>query len=244
MVIHVVSLEDTLSGIANYYNVSIDKILEYNSLFNQDKLLVGQTLIIPTEGTIYTIKYGDVLWKIAEKYGVSTSDLIKMNKIINPNVLFPGTKLTIPKRSKPIIDVNAYTYNFGDSAVSIVEELGNDLTYLSPFAYLIKEDGGLESIDDGDVIRTAIKENIVPIMTIANFSMKSKGENIAHIVLNSPEITQILLNNIVKTMKEKGYKGLNIDFENVLPDDRDAYAMFLQNTVDRMHEEGFFFLLR
>ena len=32
-------------------------------------------------------------------------------------------------------------------------------------------------------------------------------------------------------MKEKGYMGVNIDFENVLPNDRELYNQFLQRTL-------------
>nr|WP_312578667.1 LysM peptidoglycan-binding domain-containing protein [Sedimentibacter sp.] len=240
MVIYVVNWGDALWEIANYYGSSIDSIVEVNNLQNPDELLVGQSLIIPTGGTVYTVKYGDTLWKIAEKYGVSLQDLIDANNILNPNVLFPGTKLTIPERSKSAIEVNAYTYKLGDEAVPIVEGVSKDLTYLSPFAYLIKEDGSLEGIDDSAAIKTAISEDIIPMMSIANFSVTSKGENLAHVVLNNPQIIDDLLSNIVNIMKEKGYKGLNIDFENVLPVDRDAYTNFLKTTVDRLHKEGFF----
>ena len=41
-------------------------------------------------------------------------------------------------------------------------------------------------------------------------------------------------------MRDKRYEGLNVDFENVLPRDREAYNRFLQLTVDRLHPEGYF----
>jgi spore germination protein len=41
-------------------------------------------------------------------------------------------------------------------------------------------------------------------------------------------------------MKDKGYRGLNIDFESVRPGDRDFYNRFLQRAVDRLHPEGYF----
>ncbi len=240
MVIHVVNWGDILWKIAKYYNTSVDRIVEVNNLQNPDKLLVGQSLIIPTDDTIYTIRYGDVLWEIAKKYGVSVENIMKTNNITNPNFLYPGTKITIPQKEKPIIDVNGYIYILGKDAIPIVEEVGDNLTYLSPFAYLIKEDGGLQGIDDMAAIKTAIEKNVVPMMTITNFSVTSKGENLAHVVLNNPRIIQTLQTNLINIMNEKGYKGLNIDFENVLPADREAYNRFLNSTVDRMHKEGFF----
>jgi len=240
MIIHVVNWGDVLWRIAKYYNSSIDKIIKINGLKNPDKLLVGQSLLIPTEGTVYTIKYGDELWKIADKFGVSTGNLIKTNNIINPNVLYPGSKLTIPQNEKKIIDVNGYLYKLGEKAIPIIEEVADNLTYLSPFAYLIKEDGSLEEIDDVPAIKTSISKNVVPMMAIVNFGLTSKGENLVHEILNNAKTIQVLHANIINLMKDKGYKGLNIDFENVLPVDKDAYTRFLKSTVDKLHEEGFF----
>ncbi len=41
-------------------------------------------------------------------------------------------------------------------------------------------------------------------------------------------------------MRQKGYRGLNVDFENVLPKDRQAYNNFLERAAVRMHTEGYF----
>jgi spore germination protein len=45
---------------------------------------------------------------------------------------------------------------------------------------------------------------------------------------------------IINTMMEKQYTGLNVDFENVLPADRELYNQFMQRAADRMHKEGYF----
>lgn len=239
MVIHVVNRGEMLWQIANYYNSDIGEIIKINGLINPNQLLVGQALIIPSDG-LYTVKYGDTLWKIADKFGVSLQDLMVENKIINTDIIHPGVILIIPGKRKPKIEVNGYTYILGENAGPVVEDVGQYLTYLSPFAYVIQEDGGLRTIDDTDAIKAAYANIVVPMMSITNFSITSKGENLAHVVLNNPQIIQTLQTNIINTMREKGYKGLNVDFENVLPEDREAYNSFLQSTVDRMHKEGFF----
>ena len=240
MIIHVVSKGEVLWQIANYYNSDIREIIEINGLLNPNKLLVGQALIIPSENTLYTVKYGDTLWKIADKFDVSLQDLMDENKIVNTDVIHPGVILIIPSKQKPKIEVNGYTYILGEAAVPVIEEVGKYLTYLSPFAYVIQEDGGLRTLNDTDAIKAAYSNFVVPMMSITNFTITSKGENLAHVVLNNPQIIHTLQTNIINIMKEKGYKGLNIDIENVLPEDREAYNRFLQSTVDRMHQEGFF----
>ena len=114
------------------------------------------------------------------------------------------------------------------------------MTYLSPFAYLIREDGTLQPIKDNEAIQAALEEKVVPMMSITNFTSTAKGENLAHVLLTNPETVDRLLTNIISTMKEKRYEGLNIDFENVLPEDREPYNQFLQKAVDSLHAEGFF----
>lgn len=240
MFIYVVQRGDVLWKIADYYKVDINSIIEANALPDPNKLLVGQSLIIPTEDNIYTVKAGDTAWKIAESYGVTVQDLLWENRILNPDNLYIGQTLIIPEGPKPEIEVNAYTYILGQDAVQIVKEVGDMLTYLAPFAYLIQEDGSLVPIDDEAAIGEAIANGVVPMMSIVNFTVNVAGENVANKVLNNPDVVNTLQNNIINIMKDKGYQGLNIDFEYVLPEDREAYNRFLESTVNRLHNEGFF----
>ena len=177
---------------------------------------------------------------MAQKFGVSLDNLIKINNIENVNLIYPGTVLVIPRKTRPNIDVNGYIYILGQEAVPIIEEAGEHLTYLSPFAYLIRENGTLQAISDVPAIQTAIAKDAIPMMSITNFTSTALGENLASVVLNSTQIIERLLANIITIMKEKGYEGLNVDFENVLPADRESYNRFLQQTVNRLHQEGFF----
>lgn len=286
MLIHVIKSGDTLWQIASFYGVPIANIININQLSNPNELVIGQSLVIPTEDVVHTVqsgeslwsiaqKYettvqaivetnqivnpnyiypglnlylpatryqvqsGDTLWNIAQRYDVTLQSLTKVNNIQNPNILYPGTVLVIP-RKKPVIDVNGYIYTLDDEAVPIVQKYGEYLTYLSPFAYLIQEDGALQPIEDMPAIDTAFSENVIPMMSITNFTVTDRGDNLAHVILENPEIQDQLLTNIINIMKEKGYEGLNIDFENVLPEDRELYNAFLQRAVDRLHMEDFF----
>jgi spore germination protein len=287
MLIHVVEAGDTLWQLANLYRVTVDSIVETNRLENPNRLVIGQSLVIPTQGAVYTVGRGDTLFTISRQFGVTVQDIVDYNQIENPDQITPGTVLyippithmvqpgetlfriaqaygftlpnllkennlsetailqpgdviVIPRTQRPFISVNGYIYFFGEEAVPIIDEVGYLLTYLSPFAYLIREDGSLEPIDDSPAIRAAYAQNAVPMMAITNFTSTSLGENLASQVLNSPQIRGRLIENVLAIMREKGYLGLNVDFENVLPQDREAYNTFLQEAADRMHQEGYF----
>ncbi len=240
MFIHVVQAGESLWQISNTYGVPISEIVKTNGLSNANRLVIGQALVIPSEAVSHTVMPGESLWSIAQRYSVSVADLAAANNISNANLIYPGTVLTIPQKPRPAIDVNGYIYMLGQQAAPIVREVGESLTYLSPFAYLIKEDGSLQAIDDESAIQTARAEGAIPMMAITNFTATAKGENLASVVLNNPQLVEQLLTNVIQIMREKGYRGLNIDFENVLPADRTAYNNFLQRAVDRLHPEGYF----
>jgi len=116
------------------------------------------------------------------------------------------------------------------------------MTYIAPFAYVIQPDGTLVLYmeNDTDAIKAGLAKGALPMMSITNFTSTKAGENIAHDVLSSEENRGKLLENILSMMRTKGYRGLNIDFENVLPADRELYNQFLQHAVDTLHKEGFF----
>jgi spore germination protein len=240
MFIHVVQKGELLWEIADYYKVDINSIVEANALPDPSKLLVGQSLIIPTSDNIYVVKKGDTLWKIAQSYGIPIQDIIRENQLTSQDDLYVSQTLRIPARPRPEIEVNGFTYILGQDAVPVVSELGDLLTYLSPFAYLVQEDGSLVPIADEAAIGEAIAHGIVPMMSIVNFTVNIAGENVANKVLNNPSVVNTLQNNIINVMRDKGYQGLNVDFEYVLPEDREAYNSFLESTVEKLHNEGYF----
>lgn len=238
MQIHVVRPGETLWLIAQRYGVTVNQIVTANQLENPSKLVSGLAIVIPTTTRTHTVQPGQNLSEIARRYGTTVEEIVKANQIQNPNIILSGTRITIPIH-KPVIDVNAYTINTGETGAREIQEVGRDLTYWMPFVYTITEDGGLNSIDDVEMLRSAAAERVVPIIAITNFSATAAGSVLAHKVLASTDIQDVLLTNILKVMKEKGYQGLNIDFENVFPADRELYNQFLQRAVDRLHPEGY-----
>lgn len=193
---------------------------------------------------IYTVEPGEQLIQIAAAFRVSPESIITANGLPNPDNLLTGQSLIIPT-AEPVIQktaasVNGYLYFLGQSGASIVNDAGPYLSILTPFSYVVKENGDLTTIDDDPLIRASYANGVIPMMCIVNFSSTAKGQNIAHAVLNSQTAIQNLISNIIVIMNLKGYRGLNIDFEYVLPEDRERYNEFLQITADRLHQEGFF----
>ncbi|MEH7884158.1 LysM peptidoglycan-binding domain-containing protein [Bacillus sp. JJ1609] len=238
-VYHTVRSGEALWSIAQRYGTTADAIIRANGITNPALIYPGTVLRIPA--IRHTVQSGEALWQIAQRYRVSVQSIIKANQIQNPNALYPGTILVIP-RPKPTIESNAFTYHSDEKAVEYVGEVADLMTYIAPFAYVIQPDGSLVLYmkDDTDAIQTGLAKGALPMMSITNFTATETGHNIAHEVLASEEHRGKLLANILTVMREKGYRGLNIDFENVLPADRELYNSFLQAAVDALHKEGYF----
>lgn len=239
MLIHVVQKGDSLWQLSQRYDVPVNDIVDANGLDIADMLVVGQSIIIPSEAGSHKVLAGESLWEIAQKYGVTLQELADVNQITNPAIIYPGQTIVIPQPSKPTIEVNAYTEKFGPEGVELVNDVGEYLTYLSPFSYRVQSDGSITSLDDSAVINAAYGERAAPMMVITNFENGTFSSDIAHDVLASTAVQDRLIAGILATMTEKGYLALNVDFEYVLPADRELYNAFLQKLVDSLHPQGY-----
>ncbi len=89
---------DTLYGIANKFNVSVDNLKVANNL-TTNNLSVGQMLIIPstTSYLTYSVKPGDSLYSIARTYGTTVSEIESLNNL-STSILSVGQQLLLPNK--------------------------------------------------------------------------------------------------------------------------------------------------
>ncbi|MEP6599356.1 MAG: LysM domain-containing protein [Actinomycetota bacterium] len=98
---HIVEPGDTLSGIADKYQLKLEDLVRWNKIENPDLITVGQKIELsgheeaPGDQT-YIVQSGDTLTAIAEKFDVSTADLGAYNKLENLDVITAGQELIIP----------------------------------------------------------------------------------------------------------------------------------------------------
>jgi len=95
---------DTLSGIAQKFDISVNTIRWSNDINSKDTIKPGETLtILPTSGVIYTVKSGDTLSGIAVKFNADQQDILNANDLDNADSLKIGMKLVIPE-AEPLDD--------------------------------------------------------------------------------------------------------------------------------------------
>jgi LysM repeat protein len=101
IIYHTVASGETVSTIAQEYEISVATILWENDLNAYSVIRPGQKLaILPTSGVSYAISRGDTLASIAQKYSVAAGDIADFNKIADSSVLRAGQKIIIPGGQK------------------------------------------------------------------------------------------------------------------------------------------------
>lgn len=105
-VYHKVRSGESLSVIAQRYQVSVKQLQSWNNLSNPNKLKIGQSLTMfrspapaasaNQSGTIkHTVRRGDSLWSISRHYKVKVNDIMRWNDLRRTAVLQPGQSLKI-----------------------------------------------------------------------------------------------------------------------------------------------------
>ncbi|MBR2038518.1 MAG: LysM peptidoglycan-binding domain-containing protein [Lachnospiraceae bacterium] len=192
---------------------------------------------------IYVVRPGDTVGGIAAYYGIDVSQIIFDNQLVYPYALAVGQALFIrggvrmPDRS---VFVSGYAYPF--ISMWVLEQTLPYLTYLPIFSYGFTSDGQLipSQVDDMPLIVTAKQFGTEPVLVLTPFGTDGQFNNLLiNSVVNNPQYTENLIQNLLFLMDEKGYQGLDIDFEYILANDRDAFTAFVERVSEAMRENGY-----
>ncbi|MFD2639473.1 LysM peptidoglycan-binding domain-containing protein [Piscibacillus salipiscarius] len=234
---YVVQPGDTLWRISQEYGIPLNELSEHNNIANPSVIHVGDMLQMPYR--THSVQSGQTLWMIAQRYGTTVSEIVRINNIDNPSQIYPNQKIRIPVKPLPLTEVNAYITQTEEEGRREVLEVGRHLTYLTPFTYGFSEDGSLTSFNEQAVINAAYDTNTVPLLVLTNYVNDTFDSELASILFNNPNLQDTLINNMLNVMKEKGYQGVNFDFEYVYPEDREGYNNFLRRVVERLRPQGY-----
>lgn len=97
---------DTVSSIADKFQVSEDTIRWQNSLKSKDAIKIGQVLqILPVTGVAHTVKKGDTIYSISKYYDTSAQGIVDFpfNSFVNDETfeLAIGQTVIVPDGVKP-----------------------------------------------------------------------------------------------------------------------------------------------
>ncbi|MBR1931766.1 MAG: LysM peptidoglycan-binding domain-containing protein [Lachnospiraceae bacterium] len=196
---------------------------------------------------IYVVQMGDTVDGIAAAFGVEVERLIDDNQLVYPYALAVGQALLIDTgdltsdgEGMREIAVSGYAYPFISGWV--LERTLPYLTDLLVFSYGFTGDGQLipPLWNDTWMIELAYEYGTRPILVLTPFGPDGRFNNrLINAVVNDDEAQTVLIENLLQVIEEKGYQGVDIDFEYILAEDRDAFTAFVRNVTDTMRANGY-----
>ncbi len=247
MTIYVVKEGDTLTSIAASFSTTEQRIITDNGLTSIDDLVVGEALVILIPNETYTAAEGDTLSSIAQSYNTTVKALLRNNPNLNGNpLIYPGQTVVISyqgeDRQRRGIETNGYAYPF--ISEEVLRRTLPYLTYLTIFTYGFTAEGTLIIPDDTRLIDIARSYDVAPIMLISTLTEDGTFSNELSRALFSDEALQDrLIAAIIDNMKQKGYYGLDVDFEFIYPSDREGYVSFVRKLKSALEENGFILIV-
>ncbi len=193
---------------------------------------------------IYVVQPGDSIDRIAGLYGTTIAELSYANQIPYPYRLAVGQALLIPVGQgdvdRRVVTANGYAYPF--ISPWVLEQTLPYLTNLLVFSYGFTTEGQLipPNVADQWMIEEAQGFAVSSILVLTPLGADGRfNNNLIHEVVTSETAREALISNLLLTVEEKGFGGVDVDFEYILAEDRDLFTSFVAELRQRMNESGY-----
>ena len=228
MDIHIVQPGDTMYRLAQQYGVPMERLIQDNQLPDPSHLVVGQTIVVQYPELTHTIRAGDSLYSIAQMHNTTVAQLLRNNPgLQGRDLVYPGQHIVVKYSSRPRgpLTVNAYAYPY--IGRGLLQATLPYLSQLTPFTYRFDGDD-LIPLQDEVLASAALQSRVAPIFHLSNLDSQDRfSPEQAHELLSDEEDQEELIQEILRTIDRKGYRGVDVDFEFVRGEDAEDYARFL-----------------
>lgn len=238
--IYVVQPGDTLAAIARAQGVSIARLRSDNGLPAGQPLVPGQALVVLRPRETYEVRPGDTLYGIAGAAGLTVNRLLQYNPTLaaHPD-LIPGQLLTLRLEGEPEMTLTVGGYAYPHVVEEVLAGALPFLTDLSVFFYGFQDDGTLVEPPDGGLIARAkaFGAGLMLVLASIDGSETFSSDHVSRFLRDEGAQDKILA-ALLPVMVEKGYRGLDVDFEYIPPEDKEKFLAFLGKARDLLHAHG------
>ena len=227
--LHIVQSGQTLYSIGRQYGLAPGLIARYNGLHEPYRLAVGQCLLILKPGAVYTVRPGDTLYAIARRFGTDVRTLWRNDpNLSGGTTIYPGQTIVLQLESARTRPVQVLGYAYPAVRERVLRGILPYAATLCPFTYGIASDGTLARPNDAALVQLAREygtDAYLHLSTRTEEGMFSAAR--AEAVLESPALSQRLIDETVRQMQRGGYRGVDVDFEFLGAALADAFTGFL-----------------
>ena len=241
MRIHTVARGETVYSVAGEYGTTPERIAADNLLADPGVLAVGQDLVILEPEILHTVSPGETLFSIAARYGTTPLELWRNNPILDGgSALVPGQELNVSFGPRPFGTTDASGYAYPNIARSVLRRTLPYLSYLMVFSWGIRDDGGLIAPRGGEELVPIAREyGTAPVLTLTSLSERGTfSTELVEAVLGDPALSAAVTENLVRTVREGDWGGVDMDFEYIPAYLAEEYAGFVGGVRDALEGEA------
>lgn len=110
------------------------------------------------------------------------------------------------------------------ASVQSLEKNYSKISLVCPQWFSVDEGGTVESVADPSVVKWAAGKRVLLMPLLVNQKFQAK---VAHAVLENESIQSRVVQQIVQAGEAHHFFGIQFDFENIPPEDRELYSQFI-----------------
>lgn len=193
---------------------------------------------------IYVTVPGDTVSSISRQSGVPAWKIIYDNQLGEEGKLTVGQALLLlkPQENAEIREdlyVTGYAYSFIEPYV--LEMAFPALNELLVFSYGFTFEGELVPPiqDETWMIQLAWENGIEPMLVLTPFTQGVFNNQLIQTLVEEESVRENVITNLLKVVEEKGYVGVDVDFEYVRAQNREGYAGFVGELRAAMNKKGY-----
>lgn len=156
--------------------------------------------------------------------------------LVLPNLFVGDT------RNRPHVVASLPVWNLAAGTRTIAEQAAS-LTAASPSLYEVGREGEIVrrpqpdgvSVDDG---LATLRQHDVPIVPIVSNTRDGDWDPaLIQRILHNPDLVARHIEALVALVRQEGFAGVDIDYEELTSADRDAFSRFVDRLADALHSE-------
>jgi spore germination protein len=122
-----------------------------------------------------------------------------------------------------------------DESINSFLAYADKFTWVSPTGSIVNEHGVFTPRVDSRIVEAARRSNVSIVPLVANSGF---DRSLAHRILTDPEVRRRTIEDIVSFVVENNFSGINIDYENIPPEDRSALNSYMRELASILHSHG------
>ena len=90
------------------------------------------------------------------------------------------------------------------------------------------------------MIQSSLSHNVRPILTLTPLDASGQfNNNLITSVINNASYKQNLISQLLSTIQAKNFSGVDVDFEYIKAEDRDAFTAFVNDLAETLRSYGY-----